>query len=124
MNIRVSAEDAGWSIREAAWGFEKRVLWRGSDVTRAALDRGSHVIQPLQQFVQTKLTWPLGDAYRARSLLTRRVLATSAIAVVLGAGAAGALTATDHPAAAPHSAPPLPAASATAAPANPNAVAL
>jgi hypothetical protein len=39
MNLRVSADHAGWSIREAAWGFEERVLWRSSDAAHAALGR-------------------------------------------------------------------------------------
>jgi hypothetical protein len=113
MNIRVSAEDAGWSIREAVWGFEERVLWRGSDATRGALDRASRAIQPLQRLVQTRITWPVGDAFRDRSRTTRRLLAASAATAAIAAGAAGAISAADH------SAPPeraLPAASVTAAP--------
>src|SRR5438034_11788048 len=92
MNIRVSAEDAGWTIREAVWGFEERVLWKGSDATR-------HALEPLQRLVQTKLTWPLGDAFRGRSRATRAAIAASAATVALAAAAAGAVTAPDHPAA-------------------------
>jgi hypothetical protein len=84
MNLRVSAEDAGWSIREAAWGFEEKVLWRSSD--------------RLQRLIQTRLTWPLSDALRQRSARTRRVIAASAAAAAVAAAAGGALTAADHPA--------------------------
>jgi hypothetical protein len=101
MQIRVSAEDAGWTIREAAWGFEERVLWRGSDATRAAFRRAARATEPLQRLVQTKLTWPLSDAFRSRGRKTRAALAMSAATLALGAGAAGAITAIDHGAADP-----------------------
>jgi hypothetical protein len=91
VNVRVSADRAGWSIREAAWGFEEGVLWRGSDAARGALDRASERLSPLQRLVQTRLTWPLGDAYRARSRTARTAIAASAAAVAIAAGSAGAL---------------------------------
>jgi len=96
MNLRVSAEDAGWSIREVVWGVEERVLWRSSDATRAALRRASRATEPLQRLIQTKLTWPLTDAYRSRGRKTRAALATSAAALAIAAGGAGAVTAIDH----------------------------
>jgi hypothetical protein len=96
MKIRVSADQAGWSIREAAWDFEERVLWRGSDAAQAALDRAGTATAPLQRLIQTKLTWPIADAYRARGGKTRAALATSAAALAIAAGGAGALTAIDH----------------------------
>jgi hypothetical protein len=96
MNLRVSADQAGWSIREAAWGFEERVLWRGSDATRAALGRAGRATAPLQRLIQTKLTWPLSDTYRARGRKTRAALAVSATALAVAAGGAGAITAIDH----------------------------
>jgi hypothetical protein len=96
MNLRVSADQAGWSIREAAWGFEERVLWRGSDAAETALRRASRATDPLQRLIQTKLTWPLGDAYRARGRKTRAALAASAATVALAAGGAGAFTAIDQ----------------------------
>lgn len=34
MQIKMTAEDASWSIREAAWSLEERLLWRGSDAAR------------------------------------------------------------------------------------------
>jgi hypothetical protein len=115
MNIRVSADRAGWSIREAAWDFEEGVLWRGSDVARGALDRASDRLAPLQRLIQTKLTWPLGDAYRARGRTARTAIAASAAAVAIAAGTAGAVMAPagspSHQAAA---APPVTAAVATA----------
>jgi hypothetical protein len=124
MNIRVSADHAGWSIREAVWGFEERVLWRGSDVTRGAMDRLTHVLEPLQRRVQTKLTWPLGDALRQRSRATRAGLTAAAVAAAVAAGAGGAMLGSTQPAA-PHSAAPaLPAASATPAPQGSDAVVL
>ncbi len=96
MNLRVSAEEAGWSIREAVWGFEERVLWRGSDAARAALDRAGRSTAPLQRLIQTRLIWPLADAYRARSKKTRAALAASAATLALAAGAAGAIKASEH----------------------------
>jgi hypothetical protein len=93
MNLRVSADHAGWTIREAAWGFEERILWRGNDATRDAVDRASRAVEPLQRLVQTRLTWPLSDALRARSGRTRTMIAASAAAVALGAATAGVMTA-------------------------------
>jgi hypothetical protein len=101
MNLRVSAEDAGWTIREAAWGFEERVLWRGGDATRAAVERAGRATQPLQRLIQTKLTWPVADAYRDRGRKARATLAASAAAVAIAAGGAGAIIAADHPSAEP-----------------------
>ncbi|HEY6771927.1 MAG TPA: hypothetical protein VI035_05690 [Solirubrobacterales bacterium] len=96
MNLRVSADQAGWSIREAAWGLEERFLWRGGDAARAAFERAGRSTHPLQRLIQTKLTWPLSDAYRARGRKTRGALAASAAAVALAAGGAGAIAAIDH----------------------------
>jgi hypothetical protein len=96
MKLRVSADQAGWSIREAAWGLEERLLWRGGDAARTAFDRAGRAIDPLQRLIQTKLTWPLADAYRSRGRKTRAALAASAAAVALAAGGAGAITAIDH----------------------------
>src|SRR4051794_7002695 len=88
-----SADEAGWSIREAAWSFEERVLWRGSDAGRAALDRAGRATEPLQRLIQTRLAWPLADAYRARGCKTRAALAGSALALAVAAGTAGAVIA-------------------------------
>jgi hypothetical protein len=96
MNLRVSADQAGWSVREAAWGFEERVLWRSSDAARSAMDRARHATDPLQRLIQTRLTWPLSDAYRARGRKARAALAASAATAALAAGATGAWLAADH----------------------------
>jgi hypothetical protein len=101
MNLRVSADQAGWSIREAAWSFEERVLWRGTDAARAAAERAERATAPLQRLIQTKLTWPLSDAYRARGRKTRVALVASAATLAVAAGAAGAIVAPDH-ASSPH----------------------
>jgi hypothetical protein len=113
MNIRVSAEDAGWTIREAAWGLEERVLWRGSDATRGALGRAGRTVQPLQRLIQTRLTWPVSDALRSRSGRTRTVIAAGAATVAIAAAAGGAISASHHPSAS--DAAPVAAASVTAA---------
>jgi len=104
MNLRVSAEDASWSIREAAWGLEERVLWRGSDVSRRALARAGRPMQPLQRLIQTRLTWPVADALRSRSRGTRLAIAAGAAALAIAAAGGGAMSAIDHPSA-PASAP-------------------
>jgi hypothetical protein len=93
MNLRVSADQAGWSIREAAWGFQERVLWRGSDASRAALDRASRATEPLQRLIETRLAWPLADAYRSRGRRTRVAVAASAVTLAVAAGTAGAVMA-------------------------------
>ena len=90
MNIRVSAEDAGWTIREAAWDFEEKVLWRSGDAARGA-------IAPLQRLIQTRLTWPLSDRMRKRSARTRALLAASVAAAAIAGAAGGVLTAAEHP---------------------------
>ena len=117
MNLRISADQAGWSIREAAWGLEERVLWRGSDAARAARDRAGRATEPLQRLIQTRLAWPLSDAYRARGRKTRAALAASAATLGVAAGAAGAITAPDHGSAA-HRVASLPAPIANSAPAS------
>jgi hypothetical protein len=84
------------------------VLWRGGDAARAAVERAGGATAPLQRLIQTKLTWPLSDAYRARGRKTRAALATSAAALAIAGAGAGAVTAIDHgsaPAATPALAP-------------------
>ncbi|MDX6606400.1 MAG: hypothetical protein QOD14_940 [Solirubrobacterales bacterium] len=97
MNIRVSAEDAGWTVREAVWGLEERVLWRGSDVTRGALGRAGRVMRPLQRLIQTRLTWPVADVLNERGGRTRAAIAAGAAAIAIAAAAGGAMSATHHP---------------------------
>jgi hypothetical protein len=120
VNLRVSAEDATWSVREAAWGFEERVLWRGGDAARDTLERAGRSMQPLQRLIQTRLTWPIEDAFRDCNRRARAVIVAGTAALAIGAAAAGALSA-------PHNAPAhrsLPAASVTAAPRSVDANAL
>jgi hypothetical protein len=112
MRIRASSDQAGWTIREAAWGFEERVLWRGSDAMRGALERAAHLTEPLQRLVQTRLTWPLADAYRARGRKTRGALAASGATLALAAGAAGVISAPDQSPTQPAVPPPAPVAAA------------
>jgi hypothetical protein len=113
MNLRNSADQAGWSIREAAWGLEERVLWRGSDAAGRALEHGGETadrarraaqqaarraqeaIAPLQRLIQTRLTWPLADALRERGTAARAGIAATAVAAAVAAGVAGASFAPD-----------------------------
>ena len=113
MNLRVSADHAGWSIREAAWSFEERVLWRGSDAARAALERAGRPARPLQRLIQTKITWPLSDAYRARGRKTRAALAATAAMFAVAAAVAGGITAADHASTQPAVSPLAPVSAAT-----------
>jgi hypothetical protein len=99
MNFRASAEDAGWSVREAAWGVEENVLWRGSDATRSALARAGKHMQPLQRLIQTRLTWPVADALGERSRRSRAAIAAGAATLAIAAAVGGAMSAGDHPAA-------------------------
>ena len=96
MNLRASTEDASWTIREAAWGLEERVLWRGSDVTRRALARAGRPLQPLQKLIQTRLTWPVADALGERTRRSKAAIAAGAAAVAIAAAAGGAISAGDH----------------------------
>jgi hypothetical protein len=112
MNFRASAEDASWSVREAAWDLQENVLWRGSDVTRDALHRVGYKLLPLQRLIQTRLTWPLADSLGHRSRATRTAIAAGAAAVAIAAGVGGAMSAADHPG--EHASAPAAAASVTA----------
>jgi hypothetical protein len=96
MNLRASTEDASWTIREAAWGLEERVLWRGSDVTRRALARAGRPMQPLQKLIQTRLTWPIADALSERSRRSKAAIAAGVTAVAIVAAAGGAISVGDH----------------------------
>lgn len=95
MSIKLSTEDARWGVREAAWSFEERVLWRASDATRSALRRALRAIQPLQRLIQTRLLWPLGDRLEDYGTGTRTALATLGVVAVLGAAFAGSRLAAD-----------------------------
>ncbi len=93
MSIKLSAEDARWGIREAAWTVEERVLWRASDASRAALRRALRAVAPLQRLIQTKLVWPLTDRLDDYGAAGRTAFATVGVVVALGAGAAGVMVA-------------------------------
>lgn len=98
MRIKLSAEDARWSAREAAWGFEERVLWRASDTTRSAIRRAMRATAPLQRLIQTRLVWPISDRLQDYGTGTRTALATVGVLAALGAGTAGAMVAgSDNP---------------------------
>ena len=88
--IREAADDARWGVREAAWTLEERVLWRGSDAARVALRRAHRALAPLQQLIQTKLVWPLADRLDDYGMATRTAVATVGVAAAIGAGVAGA----------------------------------
>jgi hypothetical protein len=87
--MKLSTEDARWGVREAAWSFEERVLWRASDTARSAIRRGLRAIQPLQRLIQTKLVWPLGDRLEDYGTAARTGLATLGVVAALGAAYAG-----------------------------------
>jgi hypothetical protein len=101
MNIRISAEDASWTIREAAWGVEEKVLWRGSDVTHDALARAGRKMAPLQRLIQTRFVWPASDALGERSRRSKAAIAAGAATLAIAAAAGGALSAADHPSGSP-----------------------
>ena len=115
MRLRVQAEDAGWTIREAAWGVEERVLWRGSDATRSALERAGRRMLPLQRLIQTRLTWPVEDVLSRHGRRTRAAIAAGAATLAIASAVGGAMSAADHPAS---QGPQAVAASVTAAPQN------
>lgn len=57
MQIKLTAEDAGFSLREAAWNLEERLLWRGSDAARSRASRIANRMGNLaiRAFVRTRL---------------------------------------------------------------------
>lgn len=95
MSIKLSTEDARWGVREAAWGFEERVLWRASDSARSAFRLALRAIQPLQRLIQTKLVWPLGDRLEDYGTGARTALATLGVVAAVGAAFAGTRLALD-----------------------------
>lgn len=91
-----------WSIREAAWDVEERVLWRGTDAAREVGERALVGSEPLQRLIQTKLAWPVADAWRDGGTVMRTSIATAAIAAVAATGTAGGVQlASENPSAAP-----------------------
>jgi hypothetical protein len=114
VNLKVSAEDASWTVREAAWGVEEKVLWRGSDATKRVLDRARRRTAPLQRLIETRVTWPLADALRERGTAARAGLAAAAVAAVVAAGTAGALVAPNQDSPQPDTAAKLASATASA----------
>jgi hypothetical protein len=121
---RVTYDDAADFLLDAAWEFEDRYLWRAqralgqrAEVAQEALDdaleRAQQAVEPLQRLIQTKVTWPLGDAVRERGMAARAGIATAATATAIAAGVAGATVG------APGDSPSTPAPAASAGPATP-----
>src|SRR3954453_14897901 len=96
MGIRVSADHAGWAVREAAWGLEERVLWRGSDATRAALERAGRATDPLQRLIKTRLPGALLAQFRGRGANPRAAPPAPAATLAIAGAAPGAIIAADH----------------------------
>jgi hypothetical protein len=98
MNVKVSAENAGWSIRAAIWDFEERYLWRSSDTAseaaRWARWKVARRMRPLQQVIETKVAWPITDALRDAGTATRTAIATAGVAAAVAAGSTGAMMGT------------------------------
>jgi hypothetical protein len=105
MKLKISAEDASWQLREAAWDLEERVLWRGSDaaktkakvvhwrlakVGRAVVAVLERISSPVQQLFETKLVWPLTDRLDDYGPATKTGIVTLALVAALGATLAGA----------------------------------
>jgi hypothetical protein len=112
--LALSAEDAGWSVREAAWGLEEKLLWRGSDATKRALGRVQRRTAPLQRLIETRLVWPLADALRERGTGARAGIAAAGVAAAVAAGAAGAMVAPGNDPVQPDTAAKLASATASA----------
>jgi hypothetical protein len=113
VNLRVSAKTS--TVREAAWGLEENLFWRGSDAAQRALDRARRSTAPLQRLIETRLAWPLADALRKRGTAARAGIATAVVAVAVSAGAAGAIVAPDNHPPQPDTAASLASATASAA---------
>src|SRR5690348_11782857 len=87
-----TGEDAGWTLREVAWQFEERFLWKGRDLARGAYWRVQRLARPAQRLIQTRLTWPLADVLTDSSDWTKAALAAGAATLAIVAGGAGILT--------------------------------
>ncbi len=74
------------------------MLWRGSDATRDAMERAGRRLLPLQRLIQTRLTWPVGDAMSHRSRRAKVAIAAGAATLAMASAVGGAMSAGDHPA--------------------------
>jgi hypothetical protein len=108
VKLRVTAKDATWMIRETAWDLEEKVLWRGSDAAHRALSRALRPTLPLHWLIETKLAWPLADAFRRRGTAARAGITSAVVAAALAAAGGGAIVAGDlDPSSSPGSPAPL-----------------
>lgn len=89
MTIRVSPNDTKWTLREAAWELEERLLWPGADVAHGALETVSGVLRPIQKAVDTRIAWPLLDRLRRSGSAARAGVAAVTISAAVLAGWAG-----------------------------------
>lgn len=113
MKLKPAVEDVRWRIRDRAWDVEDRIvdaateveeryLSRGTDAVLAASEQAREGIEPLQRLVQTRLSWPLADAWRDGGGAVRAGLATAAVAIVAATATAGSMvTSGSDPGAAP-----------------------
>jgi hypothetical protein len=86
-----TAQDAEARLADLAFELEERVLWRGTDAARAGALRAAASMEPLQRLIDTKLVWPVTDAYREGGVAMRTALATAAVVAAVGAGSAGVM---------------------------------
>jgi hypothetical protein len=77
VGFRITAERAQWSVRERAWDVEDR------------LAEAVEFAWPLQRLVETRVAWPVADAWRKGGNVTRTAMATGAVVAVAGAASAG-----------------------------------
>jgi hypothetical protein len=79
VGFRITAERARWSVRERAWDVEDR------------LSEAVEFAWPMQRLVETRVVWPVADAWRKGGSVTRTAMATGAVVAVAGVASVGAI---------------------------------
>jgi len=88
--LRRAVGGATWPVRRAAWAFEERLVWAGSDAARSAADSARWPFERLVWALQRGLIWPLQDLFRARSRPARALLALALVGAAAAAAGVGA----------------------------------
>ena len=82
---------ASWSVRDAAWAVEDRVILGGADLLRTALDAVKWPFERIAWAVEQWVIWPLEERTSGWSATMRAAGVALVAAAAVGAGVAGLL---------------------------------
>jgi hypothetical protein len=88
--VRSSIGRAAWPAQRAAWAFEERLVWTGTDAMRGVIDDALWPFERLAWQLRRRAIWPIEDRLRRWNRPAQSALAVALIGAAGAAGVTGA----------------------------------